>query len=381
MYRLMKPRKLESFFAILALFLFGLMPATLYAGKPKTGKKVAALNLGKGTTKTAKLSSKKTGLSLNKKVDNRPSWAKALSASASLANAFGTGSFAPSSYKNHFFAQSLALSLGVRLPARFSVRAGWNFSWEYTDPNNASGRKFFPGETTLSVSWRDPILALKKIVNTGLSVSFDLPSSYLARMSTRYVRLGTGLSLSRRFGIVMVSYQGTFSKSFHKYTTPVFNQGNFDMPSLFASQAVSDLLKTSDLGPGEMPVPAQRNISWQIGNTLAVNVFILKTLSAGVSYSIFNAFKYPMPKRDEFTPEINTVNGTMLGDARGRVDFTSSNIFVSWNPIRYLGLTLGLRTMQPPFSADNKSLRLPFFNFFTPNNNFTNIYFNITGRY
>ena len=122
---------------------------------------------------------------------------------------------------------------------------------------------------------------------------------------------------------------------------------------------------------------------WGIGRSqryLYVALTDDEELSAGLSFSIANAFKYPMPD-DQYTPTIPTTEGDKKADIVGRSDYTSGEVYVSWAPLKYLSFTLGVVSSQSPFYADNQKLRLPFFNFDNANDNLTTFYLQIAGSY
>ena len=313
------------------------------------------------------------------KSQNKGAWWKNLSASVALTTSLGTGSFAPSeSYKNHFVAQSVFLSAGYRIWKGLSVRANWSFDWEYTQPDNASGRRFFPRDVNLMMAWGNPIDAIKKYLTHSLFLRVQLPTSLLAQVETRLLRLGLGLSLGKTIkGIVTLNYQFAFNKSFHRYTSPVFNQSEAALPSIVLRQSTRNGLGLSD---GFAPIPGVRNTEWMVQNTLSIMFHPHKTVTIGASFGIFNLFRYAMPI-DEFTPTIPTVDGPVQADAVGRIDFTVGDVFVSWRPIRHFGIALGATSWQTPFSANNRSLRLPFFNVVTPNDNTTTFYLQLSGSY
>lgn len=314
-----------------------------------------------------------------KKSGKKARWWKRLSASVSLTTSLGTGSFAPSeSYKNHFVAQSVFLTAGYQIWKGLSAQASWSFDWEYTQPDNASGRRFFPRDVNLVLGWTNPIKAIQKALFHNISINVQLPSSLLAQVETRLLRVGMGLSLGHTIKrIVTFNYSFGFNKSFHRYTSPVFNQSDAELPSIMLRQSTRNGIGLSD---GMAPVPGSRNTEWMVQNTLTVMFYPHKTVTIGASFGIFHLFRYAMPI-DEFTPVIPTVDGPVQADAVGRIDFTVGDIFVSWRPIRYFSMALGATSWQTPFAGNNRSLRLPFLNVVTANDNTTTFYLRLTGSY
>lgn len=306
-------------------------------------------------------------------------WYQNFTASVSLTSTLGTGSFAPSNlYQNHYFAQTVDLSLGYTIWKGLSIAAAWGFDWEYTQPDNDAGRRFFARDVGLTLAWNNPIDAIKKHLAHGISVSVSLPASLMSQVETRYLMLGFDLSLGYTFAkIVTLQYGFGISKLFHRYTSPVFNQADATLPSVILRQSTRESL---DFIQSLAPIPGTRNVSWQLSNSLSLTVRPHKTVAIGIAFSIAHAFKYPVPV-DGLTPLIPTVDGDIQADAVGRADIALGNVFVSWTPIKYIGLTLGAASLQTPWAANNKVLRMPFFNAVTANDNTTTFYLRVTGTY
>ncbi len=256
------------------------------------------------------------------------------------------------------------------------MSAGWGFDWEYTQPNNSSGRRFFPRDVNLSVGWSNPIHAIKRDLQHSISLGFQLPASYASQVQTRLLRMSLGFSLGYRIKkLVSFRYSFAFSKSFHRYTSPLFNQKNAALPSILLRQSTRTELAMSE---GIVPVPGLKNTSMMLSNSLTISFHPHKTVAFGISFGIYNGFKYPSPI-DQFTPSIPTVNGAIQADRVGRFDLTSGNIYVSYRPIKYLSFALGAVSSQTPFVASNKGLRVPFFYFVTANDNTTTFYLRVSG--
>lgn len=101
--------------------------------------------------------------------------------SGALATRLGTGSFASSSYRNHFVSQGLSLNVGADLgKGALSVTAGWGFDAEFTKPDNASGRGFLPRDLKFGLHWNNPLRSLSKVLGQQLSLQIFLPTSFLS---------------------------------------------------------------------------------------------------------------------------------------------------------------------------------------------------------
>jgi hypothetical protein len=58
--------------------------------------------------------------------------------------------------------------------------------------------------------------------------------------------------------------------------------------------------------------------------------------------------------------------------------FSSGNLSATWIPAGWVFLTLGVNSFQPALSADGQGLRFPIWDFVSPYNNFSQIYFDTT---
>jgi hypothetical protein len=58
--------------------------------------------------------------------------------------------------------------------------------------------------------------------------------------------------------------------------------------------------------------------------------------------------------------------------------FSSGNLSATWIPAGWVFLTLGVNSFQPALAADGKGLRFPIWDFVSPYNNFSQIYFDTT---
>lgn len=303
---------------------------------------------------------------------------KSLQVFGSLATTVGTGSFANSSYKNHFVAQSLSLGLDYSfLNGTLSATGNWGFDLEYTQPDNASGRAFLPRDVGLGFHWNNPVKTLSKIIGQRLSLNAFLPTSLLSQVSTRVLRLELAMRLNARLGWFSVIYTFGVARGFHRYTSPVFDQTDAELPSILLRQSAR---QRADLPEGMVVQPGSRNVAWQLRNMLLLRFRLHRTLSFNVTFVLFNAFKYAMPN-DEFRPVIPTTQGDVKADLVGRSDFTLGNLSLTWQPLRHLAVSLSAQTIQAPMNASNSGLRLPFLNLATANDNNTTFSLTLIGQY
>jgi hypothetical protein len=310
-------------------------------------------------------------------VSHRPQWWRSLAFGLDVTTSLGSGSFAPSSYKNHYTAQAYEFAISYKLPLDFVIGASWGFDVEYTLPDNSSGRRFFARDVGLSLVWKNTHKPISKLFDFELSTGLYLPSSLAAQVATRILHFEHGLSVTRAIGPISISYRFGVNWYLHRYTTPIFVQPDHALPSIFLRQSMSD---SSGLGLSEYPIPEARNTAWQVSNTFALAAKLPLKLEIGISFAIINAFRYALPD-DQYTAVFITSSGPMKAKAVGRNDLTVGNIYLSWTPLKYLSLAIGVYSSQPPINADNSGLKFPFFNFATPNDNYTSFYLKISGSY
>jgi hypothetical protein len=189
------------------------------------------------------------------------------------------------------------------------------------------------------------------ISSVGLSSS--LPTSRASQFQTKITNLGTSLSLSRQGlfdGLMTLSYSFSFNKNFHRYASATRE----------IDPTVNPLFRiggAEDLGGGEIATTAQ-NSSFSLRNGLTAAFSIGDRWYAAVAYSLSHSWKYYDAPIDEFSSDYAKAG-------RGRSDNQWGSIGVSYalTESGQTAISAQVYTGSPVFTADNKTLRFPFFDF------------------
>jgi hypothetical protein len=103
-------------------------------------------------------------------------------------------------------------------------------------------------------------------------------------------------------------------------------------------------------------------------NTFSVNVDITKKLSLGVSLLVIKTWNYPKPLDAFSSPNAIETGG---GDS------TWGFISLEYSLLKNLAVAAGLWSYQPFKTRDNQGGRFPFFDFSSPNNNYSNFFLDL----
>jgi hypothetical protein len=199
--------------------------------------------------------------------------------------------------------------------------------------------------------------------NLGTNLTLSVPTSRASRFQGRITTLAPSIAMNRRglFGGVMdLTLAFAFSKNFNTYTVPVVEA---DAGTALARPDGPELL-----AGGSLVAAGGSLTSHLFRTTVAANFNLPKGFSLGVTYLLFNAFRYQSFDADRYTsPYART--GT------GRVDFQWGVLSLSRNldEAGHFTGTLLTYTASPPFSLDNKTFRFPFWDFRSLADNYTTV--------
>lgn len=200
----------------------------------------------------------------------------------------------------------------------------------------------------------------------GIRMSFlgvlSLPTSRAARFQTRLATLALATNFRRRIGPVSLTYQLRGTKFFHRYSNALLPA---DQAGLFARtngvEAVTD----------EYVATAVNNTSFNIRNSLIANVPGPGKLSFQVVYILINNFRYYDAPLDEFSSQYAKAG-------RGRSDLSYGQLAANYVfPGGYIG-SLSLSSYSAPFSADNNTVRFPFFDLRSTPDNLSTVGLSVT---
>lgn len=264
---------------------------------------------------------------------------------------------------------------GKRLAASATLRA----SYEYTLPDNDTGRRFSPGDIRLGLS--APALFRDKAV-TGISVSPSAglilptsPESWNAGLITSF-SLGLAATRSIAYGaggfdfrLVVGGSRGFFTGA----TNSIRASSNRD--------SFGNLLVVCRTGEAACATAGQ-NTAWSANLGGQVNWRINGEVIAYVGYTFIKTWREAAAgSLDDQSPKGVDSNGNSVARAGyGQVDRTSAFIGASYQLNEHYSLDLGMATVQTPLTATGQ-VRFPFFSFGAIADNSTTAYFTLTAAY
>lgn len=315
-------------------------------------------------------------------------WSKFKGSYTSLAFNLGTGSFITNKSDNPLFNAELTLYPRFSLGDYQSVRAYWVLECEFTEPEGREGRKCDPSDIRLSYHhtniWQDPWLKGRVMGYAGIW----LPTSY-ASININKVILNPRASI----GYLVRFFNNKFELAYNFTVQKYFQQsksrqcpfetdangvardgagnilcaaGGYDAPGQDSGSGSSRGISDGHAGSG-----GTLNDNWLLINNLHVGYYLSKKWSFSADILIYNYFRYSVG---------SAFNDPNLPDT-GRADYTWGIIEAAYQATGNLSLAMGISSLQSALTADNKSVRFPFYDFISPANNLTKWYLSATYIY
>lgn len=243
---------------------------------------------------------------------------------------------------------------------RYVVSAGASLSYEYTLPDNPTGRR---------VDWSDLRLGLQVpgLIKLPLGITGSPSVTYTAPITLGSWWQGSAGGLSGRLG---------FHKSWNEklQTSLSLGAGTGLIFSQSSGPTRPDDLATLRRDEAGNPVYICRQAntlcdSGWVNSAYNLNAGLGTTwgfmegwyLSAGLS--IGTSFRYAVTnERDEFSSDVRDADGNLVTKTgMGRSDRLGGSVSVSYDVTDKLSLSFNVGSGGPPLTADNKRLRFPFF--------------------
>ncbi len=254
---------------------------------------------------------------------------------------------------------------------------GWNLfanmtlTWEYTDPDNAAGRRLTVFDP--SIGARTPIRLDAINSSVWLSGGLRLPVSHMSRAQGTVTRIFLGgvgnwrspiPGLSARLGL-----NGQLSLA-TKDWREVEEDSEFEDRALGKVPVASCAARTGDNSADACgALPNLATLSGNLGMGYALGKF-----SFDLDVSVLSFINAYGGAEDEFTS----------GNARTGVNastFTTSRLAVTYFAKSWMAVAAGVNSFQPIQTADGKNMRFPLWNFDGSANNFSNLFASATFRY
>ncbi len=296
--------------------------------------------------------------------------------SLDLDHSLGQGTLVDTNYSS-----SLVGELAIAPSYAFHVKelklrasASTALDWEYTLPDNENARRF--GLRDIRLSLAAPAVFKEKFTGIALtpSIGGSIPISFESRHASTITVLRAGLSLSRTFGNVDLSYKFGAARGFHGSELVVVSR----------QDSVQNGVAICHVRAGEDSCdPFGWNTQFSISNSVNANWRATEKFSAGIGFSIDNAFRYAASADtvDEFTPSTVNVDGQPVARRVGRSDKVRGSIGASYAFNDNFSLSVGMLTDGPAKTKDGKNFRVPFFDFVSGADNLTSYSLTLSALY
>jgi hypothetical protein len=272
---------------------------------------------------------------------------------------------------------SVSMSLGLTLGYAFenapgvSVSASTGYS-KFLSPDGTTyqyeGRW---GDTSLGASY-DGFATIPGDIGLSASADVTLPTSRASRFERLRTAVGLGISASRGFGPVSLSYSLGASKNFHQYTSLVVDTDRYRIDA-FARAGEND-----DLAGALVALDSGILSEWGVSNSLGLSYRTPVTgLSASLGISFSDAFTYAddsITSRDEYTSEF-------ASPSRGHSQTMSGSFGASYSFLDHFSTGLRFSTSAAPKQSDNTGVRFPLWDLESGNLQYTSVSFSLSASY
>jgi len=292
----------------------------------------------------------------------------------------GTGTFVdPNSYGDIstgiIFAPSYAFDFkGIRLMAT----GRWLFSYEYTLPQNPTGRRYNWSDLQFGLSAPRVFTERHTGVSVSPSIGLSAPISYTSQWNGSVTNLALGAGFSRSFihDRLTVNYRLGGSHGFFIHPAVIVSTstgGSSDANGnpIFLCRASDTYCASNGM-----------NTDWTVSNTVSVDFKITEKLSVAASYWLTNTWRYAAADgTDIYTPQaVDSSGNPVANSGMGRTDSVVTSLSANYELTRYVNLSAGTYTTSPPKTMDNQGFRNPFFDTISWASNLTTFYFSVAVR-
>ena len=243
-------------------------------------------------------------------------------------------------------------------------------SFEWTVPDNADGRRFEWSDVSLGLALPDAWENQKQGLKFNVGLTLSLPCSRVSLLLHKYLDVGLGFSLTKKNPKVgaSVSVSSSATKNFSRYPS-VTMEPNAVLSNPLLFDRGNEGLMSGPITTGAVLY------EWGWSNKIALSFSPPRVpwLGFSLALGLRNRWKY------DVAPNQDALTAPNARAGRGRSDSTSGNFEISFGLPLHLGLALGLTSVQPLRTPDNREFYVPFFNFEGMENNFTNVYLGLSG--
>ncbi len=306
---------------------------------------------------------------------------------ADLDHWLGTGTFVNPDYYS-----SLTMALTVSPAYSFRVKgvdlritALGRLLYEYTMPDNETGRRITPWDIRLGLS--APAVYREKVTGIAISPSIGLtiPTTLESWQAGLITSASAGVSLSR--SIRWFDFAATASAA-HGFYTSVENRisnpyGNQPTPTITEGGTSANtwiLCRTGESYCGT----AGMNTNWTVITGLSANFHATKALIVSVGYTYIHYWKYSLPV-DGLSSQAIDSNGKQVAQGTGQADRTFGFFGVGYDVSEHYNVSVSASTIQTPRTigagGQAGSFRFPFWAFGNAADNATSVNFTLSAQY
>lgn len=227
-------------------------------------------------------------------------------------------------------------------------------------------RQLMPSDTFLTLKYQNLVKIPWADIGVSPFIRLGAPTSYESQYRNLYLSGAVGFDLTRLIGPVYLTYTFRFTKNFNKYTVATV-PADKDRPVIAVRSGGAE-----DLG-GYVATGAN-NLSFSVFNSIMASWIISDEWTFTLQWAVANAWTY-------FAGPDDLLKAPEAKAGRGQRDVMYGIVDLTYQPWPYVGFSLGLSTIQPVKTADNKTIRFPFWDFHTPGDNNSVIYFDVFATY
>lgn len=287
-----------------------------------------------------------------------------LSFRVSTGTTVGSSTFISDPYSGHAnVVQGFGLMMNYqlrKLPLSPNLSVRQDLSWEFSQPENISARRFNHGDTGIGLAsstlWADTDLGL----NIGGNVGVSLPVSLASIGQRKITTTSASVYANKSLGDFNLMLGVSAAKHFYRYDTLVAEKEQ----TRFSDGTVSHYCRSDN----DLCMGGQYAMNWSASATGSITYTIMQGLYTTLGGGMGTGWRMSAPE-DEYTSP-NAMDGTRTPDR------TYLSLSFGYALTERLFLSVGGSTSQPLLSRDNKSLRNPIYDG-APRNNFSSLFVDI----
>ena len=254
-----------------------------------------------------------------------------------------------------------------------SIHAETGFSQWMSKAGGSNGKyEFRWADTSLGLSrniWAYKNSDKTFAVSFDADLSFTIPTSKASWNANLYTTIAPTLSASIKFHRLRLTYAITYGYNAHEYTSATVDPSEVDALSRSTGNEVID---SNNIAIGGVLVEHELSNAFVLGIDCIKDMLVL---NIGLGFA--DAWSYDngtITSDDEFVAQHAKVG-------RGHSQHSQGILSLAYTPIKYATISLSMVSTQPWKTADNKTIRFPWFDTVSPSKNYTKFILGATFQY